>query len=91
MDMHFLLMVSPSMQLLVLLLMSGLFILENIIIWLRIKPTFFYLNECNVKKIFVGDDRSFNVVGPGTVQVDNGHFNDVLCVQILSCNLILVY
>jgi hypothetical protein len=32
--------VSPSMQLLLLLLMSGLLILEHLIIWLRIKPYF---------------------------------------------------
>jgi hypothetical protein len=37
MDMHFLLLVSPSIQLLLLLLMSGLLILEHLIIWLRTK------------------------------------------------------
>jgi hypothetical protein len=52
---------------------------------------FFALNECNTKKIFVGDDRSLSVVGSRTVQVDNGHFNDVLCVPSLSCNLLSVY
>jgi hypothetical protein len=49
------------------------------------------LNECNTNKIFVGDDRSLSVVGSGKVQVDNGHFNDVLCVSSLSCNLISLY
>jgi hypothetical protein len=49
------------------------------------------LNECNTKKIFVGDDRSLSVVGSGTIQVDNGHFNDVLCVPTLSCNLLSIY
>jgi hypothetical protein len=44
------------------------------------KDIFSALNECNTKKIFVGDDRSLSVVGSGTVQVENGHFNDVLCV-----------
>jgi hypothetical protein len=48
------------------------------------KSIFSTLNECNTKKIFVGDDRSRSVVGSGTVQVDNGHFNDVLCVPSLS-------
>jgi hypothetical protein len=43
------------------------------------------------RKIFVGDDRSFSVVGSRIVQLDNGHFNDVLCVPILSCNLLSVY
>ena len=50
------------------------------------KAIFSALNECNTKKIFVGDDRSLSVVGSRTVQVDNGHFNDVLCVPDLSCN-----
>jgi hypothetical protein len=43
------------------------------------------------KKIFVGDDRSLSVVGSRTVQVDNDHFNDILCVLSLSCNLLSVY
>jgi hypothetical protein len=55
------------------------------------KAIFSALNECNTKKIFFGDDRSLSVVGYGTVQVDNGHFNDVLCVPSLSCNLLSVY
>jgi hypothetical protein len=55
------------------------------------KDIFSALNECNTKKIFVGDYRSLSVVGSGTVQVDNGHFNDVLCVPSLSCNLLSVY
>jgi hypothetical protein len=55
------------------------------------KSIFYALNECNTKKIFVCDDRSLSVVGFGTVQVDNGHFNDVLCVPSLSCNLLSIY
>ena len=55
------------------------------------KAIFSTLNECNTKKIFVGDDISLSVVGYGTIQVDNGHFNDVLCVASLSCNLVSVY
>jgi hypothetical protein len=55
------------------------------------KYIFSALNECNTKKIFVGDDRSLSVVGSGTIQVENGHFNDVLRVPSLSCNLLLVY
>jgi hypothetical protein len=51
----------------------------------------FSLNACNTKKIFVGDDRYLSVVGFGIVQVDNGHFNDVLCVPSLSCDLLSVY
>ena len=71
--------------------MSGLLIHEHLIIWIRIKTYFFSLNECNTKKLFVGDDRYLSVVGSGTIQVDNGHFNDVLCVPSLSCNLLSVY
>jgi hypothetical protein len=55
------------------------------------KSIFYALNECNTKKIFVGDDRSLSVVGSGMVQVDNGLFNDVLCVPSLSCNLLSIY
>ena len=55
------------------------------------KDIFSALNECNTKKIFVSEDRSLSVVGSGTVQVENGHFNDVLCVPNLSCNLLSVY
>ena len=39
------------------------------------------MHECNIKQIFVGDDRSLSVVGSGKVPVDNGHFSDVLCAQ----------
>jgi hypothetical protein len=55
------------------------------------KAIFSSLNECNTKKIFFGDDRSLSVVGSRTVQVENSHFNDVLCVPNLSCNLLSVY
>ena len=49
------------------------------------------MNECNTKQIFIGDDRYLSVVGSGTVPVDNGHFNDVLCVPKFFHNLLLVY
>jgi hypothetical protein len=55
------------------------------------KAIFSSPNECNTKKIYVGDDRSLSVVGSRTVQVENGYFNDVLCVPHLSCNLLSVY
>jgi hypothetical protein len=57
----------------------------------RDKDIFSSINECNTKKIFVGDDKSLSVVGSGIVQVDNGHFNDVLCFPSLSCKLLLLY
>jgi hypothetical protein len=55
------------------------------------KDIFSSLNECNTNKIFVDDDRSLSVEGSGTIQVENNHFNDVLCVPSLSCNLLSVY
>jgi hypothetical protein len=55
------------------------------------RDIFSSLNECNTKKKFVGDDRSLSVEGYGTVQVENGHFNDILCVPSLSYNLLLLY
>jgi hypothetical protein len=55
------------------------------------RDIFSTLNECNTKKIFVGDDRSLGVEGSGTIQVENDHFNDVLCVPSLSCNFLSVY
>jgi hypothetical protein len=69
--------------------MSGLLILENTIICLRIKPSFYALNECNTRQIFIGDDRSLSVVGSRVGQLDGGHY--VLCVPSLFCNLLLVY
>jgi hypothetical protein len=55
------------------------------------KAIFFSLNQCNTKKTFIGDDRSLSVVGSGTIQVDNGQFNDGLCVSIISYNLLSMY
>jgi hypothetical protein len=55
------------------------------------RDIFFSLNECNTTKICVVDDIYLSVEGSRTVQVENGHFNDVLCVPSISCNLLLVY
>jgi hypothetical protein len=55
------------------------------------RAIFSTLNECNTKEIFVGDDRCLSVEGSGIVQVENGHFIDVLCVPSRSCNLLSVY
>ena len=55
------------------------------------KAMFSSLNDCNTKNIYVGDDSSLSVVGIGTIHLDNGQFNDVLCVPTLSCNLLSVY
>jgi len=55
------------------------------------KAMFSSLNDCNTKNIYVGNDRSLSVLGTGTIHLDNGQFNDVLCVPTLSCNLLSVY
>jgi hypothetical protein len=55
------------------------------------RAIFSTLNECNTKQIFFGDDRSLGVEGSGTVPVENGHFNILLCVPSISCNLLSVY
>ena len=55
------------------------------------KAMFSFLNDCNTKNIYVGDDRSLSVVGTLTVHLDNGQFNDVLCVPTLSYKLLSVY
>jgi hypothetical protein len=55
------------------------------------KAFFFAFNECNTQQIFVSDDRSLSVVGSGTILLDYGHVNDVLCIPSLSSNLLLVY
>jgi hypothetical protein len=55
------------------------------------KTIFFVLNKCNTKQIFVDDDGSLSDVGFGIVQLDDGHFNDVLFVPYLSSNLPSIY
>jgi hypothetical protein len=55
------------------------------------RDIFSNLNEFNAKKIFVVDDKSLSVEESGTIQVENGHFNNLLCVPSLSCNLLSVY
>ena len=80
------LLVSISMHPLLLIPMSGLFILEHIIIWLSINAIL--LLVMIVTPIFfsvVGD------VGSITTKEYNIHFNNVLCVPSLCCNLQLKY
>jgi len=55
------------------------------------KSKFSSLNDCNTKNIYVGDDRSLSVIGFGTTHLENGQFNDVLCVPTLSCNFLSIY
>ena len=76
MDMHFVFFVTLILHFLILLQLNGSLILEHLIIWLRIKPSFLL---------------SLSVVGSGTVPVENGHFSDVLCVPKNFCNFLSVY
>eukprot|EP00253_Pinus_taeda_P027812 PITA_27812 len=55
------------------------------------KAMFSSLNDFNTKNIYVGDDRSLSVVETRTFHIENGQFNDVLCVPTLSSNLLFVY
>ena len=66
------------------LLTNDSYIIEHIIMWLRIRH-FSSLNECNTKWIFL------NVVGSRIVHLENGYFKDVLCFPIISCNLLPIY
>jgi hypothetical protein len=64
-------------------MMSGLLILEDMA---KNKSIFSSLNECNTKKNVL-----FSFVESETIQVYNGHFNDVLCAPSNSCNILSVY
>jgi hypothetical protein len=55
------------------------------------KVIYYTLNKCNAKQIFIGDDTYLSFVGSRIVYLDDGNFNDVLCVPSLSCNIILAY
>jgi hypothetical protein len=57
----------------------------------KYKAIFSSLNECNTKRIFIGDERFLSVIGSRIVQLDYGHFHDVLCVSSLSHNILSVY
>ena len=63
------LLVILILDLLLLLKVDGSLILEHLIIWLRVKPSFSTMHEYNTKQIFVGDDISLSVVGYGTIPV----------------------
>jgi len=53
--------------------------------------TIFLLLMNVTPQIFFSDDRSLNVVGYGTIQIDNDHFNDVSCVSSICYNLLSLY
>jgi len=55
------------------------------------KSIFYALNECSTKQIFVGEDIYLSVAGSRIVQLNDGHFDDVLCVRNISCNLLSLY
>ena len=90
MDMHFVLLDTLILHLLLLLQLNGIGSGASYHM-AKDKAIFSTMNECNTNFFFVGDDRSLSVVGSGIVSVENGHFSDVLCVQKISYNLLLVY
>jgi hypothetical protein len=51
---------------------------------------FFLLINVTPTNIFY-DNRSIGVVGFDSVKLDDAHFNVVLCVPSISCNLLFVY
>jgi len=55
------------------------------------KAIFSTLNECNTKQIFGVDDKSLSVLGYITIQLNGGHFDDILCVTSLSYNHFSLY
>jgi len=69
--------------------MNDLLIMEHVIA--KDKTIFYTPNECNTKQIFIGDVRSLNIVGSKRVQLDDGHFYDVLCVPSISYSLLSTY
>ena len=81
------LLVTLILHLLLLLQLNGSLILDNLIIWLRINPSFLLCMNVTPNKYLLVR----SVVGSGTVPVENGHFSDVLCVPKISCNLLSVY
>jgi hypothetical protein len=42
------------------------------------KTIFYHFSGCNTKQIFVGDNRSLTIAVSRTVQLNDGHCNDVL-------------
>ena len=48
-------------------------------------------NYCNTKNIYICDDRSFSVVGNGTIHLYNGYIKDLLCIPTMSYKLISLY
>lgn len=56
----------------------------------RIKP-FFSLNECETKQIVFGDNTYLSVVGSRILKLNYGHFNALLCIPNLPCDLLIIY
>jgi hypothetical protein len=56
----------------------------------KFKANFSTLNECDTKKMYGVYDISLSVVGSET-KLEDGHFNDVLCVPSIFYNLLQIY
>lgn len=48
-------------------------------------------SNSSILEIAVGDSKQLNVLGSGTIQLDNGCFNNVLLVPDISANLLSIY
>ena len=55
------------------------------------KTIFILLMNVTPNKYLLVMMSSLSVVGYGTIHADTSHFNDVLCVPSLSCNLLSMY
>jgi hypothetical protein len=48
-------------------------------------------SDCSISQISIGDSTQLDVLGSGTVQLDEGCINDVLLVPDISANLLSIY
>jgi hypothetical protein len=55
------------------------------------EEVFTSLSPCSRPLILMGDDTPVAVAGEGTVELNNGNFENILCVPNIFMNLLLVY
>ena len=55
------------------------------------KDTFSFIDMSKGTPIFLGDDSLTDSLGQGRIDLDQGKFNNVLCVPSLSSNILSVY
>ena len=47
-------------------------------------------SDCTISHIVIGDSTQVDVLGSSTMQLDDGHINDVILVPDISANLLLI-